>query len=35
MTVDMVLKALIVSAGVIVVSAIGFARTRGRIAYWV
>ncbi len=35
MTVDMVLKALIVSAGVIIVSAIGFARTRGRIAYWV
>ena len=35
MTVDMVLKALIVSAGVIIASAIGFARTRGRIAYWV
>ena len=35
MTVDMVLKALIVSAGVIIISAIGFARTRGRIAYWV
>lgn len=35
MTVDMVLKALIVSAGIVVISAIGFARTRGRIAYWV
>ncbi|UBU64117.1 ABC transporter permease (plasmid) [Acidithiobacillus ferrooxidans] len=35
MTVDMVLKALIVSAGVVIISAIGFARTRGRIAYWV
>lgn len=35
LTVDMVLKALIVSVGIIAVSAIGFARARGRIAYWV
>lgn len=35
MTIDAVLKALIVSAVIIVISAIGFARTRGRIAYWV
>lgn len=34
-TVDVVLKALIVSVGIILISAIGFARTRGRIAYWV
>ncbi|GAA5266512.1 hypothetical protein ACOSOMT5_P2940 [Acidiphilium sp. MT5] len=32
---DIVLKALIVSATLIIVAAIGFARTRGRIAYWV
>jgi len=35
MTLDMVLKALIVSATLILVAVIGFARTRGRIAYWV
>ncbi|GAN74473.1 ABC transporter polysaccharide/O-antigene exporter [Acidiphilium multivorum AIU301] len=35
MSVDMVLKALIISAGIIIISIIGFARTRGRIAYWV
>ncbi len=35
MTIDTVLRALIVSAAIIIFSAIGFARTRGRIAYWV
>ena len=35
LTMDMIIKALIVSVGIIIVSAIGFARTRGRIAYWV
>ena len=35
MTTNMVLKALIVSAIIIGVSTVGFARTRGRIAYWV
>lgn len=35
LTVDMILKAVIVSAIIIGASAIGFARTRGRIAYWV
>lgn len=35
MTTSVILKALIVSGVLIVVSAIGFARTRGRIAYWV
>lgn len=35
MTTDMVLKALIISAAIVVVSAVGFARTRGRISYWV
>lgn len=35
LTIDMIIKALIVSVGIIIVSAIGFARTRGRIAYWV
>lgn len=35
MSFDMVLKALIVSTGIIIISIIGFARTRGRIAYWV
>lgn len=35
MTTDTVFKALIVSAAIIGVSAVGFARTRGRIAYWV
>lgn len=35
LTTDMVLKAMIISAGLIILSAIGFAKTRGRIAYWV
>lgn len=35
LTTDEILKAVIVSAIIICVSAIGFARTRGRIAYWV
>ncbi len=35
MSIDVILKALIVSAGIIIISIIGFARTRGRIAYWV
>lgn len=35
LTMHMILKALIVSAGIIAVSAVGFARARGRIAYWV
>ena len=33
--VDVVLKALIVSTGIFAITAFGFARTRGRIAYWV
>ncbi len=35
MTPDMVYKALIVSGALILVAVLGFARTRGRIAYWV
>jgi len=35
MTMDVVLKALIVSATLIAATAAGFARTRGRISYWV
>ncbi|MCF3945397.1 ABC transporter permease [Acidiphilium sp. AL] len=35
MTLDMVWKALIVSGVLILVATVGFARTRGRIAYWV
>lgn len=35
LTTSMVLKALILSAIIIGVSAVAFARTRGRIAYWV
>ena len=35
MPVDVVLKALIVSIVIFAITAFGFARTRGRIAYWV
>jgi lipopolysaccharide transport system permease protein len=35
LTMNMVLKAVIVSAFILGVSAVGFARARGRIAYWV
>lgn len=35
MTFDMVAKALIVTATIVGISAIAFAKTRGRIAYWV
>jgi lipopolysaccharide transport system permease protein len=35
MTFDMVAKALIVTAAILGISAIAFAKTRGRIAYWV
>ena len=35
MTLDMVYKALIVSGALILAAVFGFARTRGRIAYWV
>lgn len=35
LTMDMILKAVIISAVIIGISAVGFARSRGRIAYWV
>lgn len=35
MTLDMVLKAVIVSVILVLAAAVAFARTRGRIAYWV
>jgi lipopolysaccharide transport system permease protein len=35
LTTGIILKGVIVSTGIIILSTIGFAKTRGRIAYWV